>query len=120
MIEYFEHTLNVICPCNRVEILLEVLEPLSKVTHQIESCGTKSSWIYMLLSALIGDVDIWCRKPSTMRYFTGHTSRTVKKAVIDRWNGKGNKVGLQYSFHVLDWILDPYFTPSQSWLGRRM
>jgi hypothetical protein len=106
---------------SKMESLHDLLLPVDKAIHHIEKCGAKLSWIYMLFSHVLHDIDKWADKASTKRRFSTDAISAATAAARGRWTGAGSRqVGLRDPLHVFGWLVDPFSTPTEEYLQQVM
>lgn len=111
LVEQFEENVTNLSS-TKMSVMHEIFGSVSKIIHHLESVKARSSWVYMIVNAIMNHFNEWAGKSRTIRNLKSETIGKVKNAIISRWLGSGRKVGLMQNIHILAWIIDPYTCPS--------
>ncbi len=97
----------------KLDIMHEVLGPMSKIIHHLESCGARASWVFPLATSYAMHVMEWQNESSTARFFGEGVMKKVLETFGARWEGTGQlQVGLKNTAHTLAYMTDPFTIPT--------
>jgi hypothetical protein len=97
----------------KLQLMHNVLRPITSATHHIESCGARASWVLPLCMACWKAINEWSTDKAVQREFLEATRKKVVDKFKAGWLGSGNlQVGLKKDAHILAFFLDPFTTPT--------
>jgi hypothetical protein len=112
LVEKFTSIVNDEVFFKKLEVMHEVLEPISKIIHHLESCGARASWVFPLAVSYVQHTMEWRSKPSTTRYLHAQTVAAVLGSFVNRWEGCGQLVAIKNKAHTLAYMTDPFTVPA--------
>jgi hypothetical protein len=71
----------------KMNLVGEILGPLAQVTHHLETCGARASWVFPVCVAVLIALKEWAEKPAVARHFQIETREAVVNKFLNRWEG---------------------------------